>query len=138
MKIAMALALALAFGTAGATSCTAGYGNANARMATETATFRLHVAGPVGSSLTFWVAYGPLDDRFGLIQLHSVGRGLYQAQSLLPAQGRTVFAYLVGRGTIHARFGPAPGNPVVTIRRIGPVSMADLHLPMVRWSAPVG
>jgi hypothetical protein len=106
--------------------------------ASVTATFRLVVSGQADSSLTFWVAYGPLRDGFGLVQLHPAGQGRYRASVTLPAEGRTVFAFLAGHGTIRTRFGPAPGNPVVTIRRIGPVNLAELRLPTVRWMVPAG
>jgi hypothetical protein len=64
--------------------------------------------------------------------------GVYSATQTLPAQGRTTFAYLVGHGSIQTRFGPTPGDPVTTIRRIGPVSAPDLNGLMVSWAAPVG
>ena len=98
------------------------------------ATFRLQVKGnPSGH--TFWVAYGPLNDQFGLIQLRPSSRGLYTATHSLPADGRTIFAFLAGSGTISTHFGAAPGDPVLTIKRIGPVSMASWKSPTIVWRA---
>jgi hypothetical protein len=101
-------------------------------------TFRLQVQGTPAAGSTFWVAFGPLDGRFGLIRLKSAGTGWYTARARLPRQGRTVFAFLAGQGVLHATFGLAPGNPVVTIRRVGPVEVG-LHDPITaHWDAPVG
>jgi hypothetical protein len=106
--------------------------------ATVAVTFRLQVSGKPGQGTTFWVAYGPLADRFGLVQLHRSAPGLYAVTQSLPAQGRTIFAYLVGHGSIHTRFGSAPGDPVAIIKRVGPVSARGLGAPTVTWTAPVG
>jgi hypothetical protein len=101
-------------------------------------TFRLHVSGKPASDTTFWVAYGPLAGRFGLVQLHPSGAGVYSATQTLPTQGRTTFAYLAGRGAIQSRFGPAPGDPVTIIQRIGPVSARELDTSPITWTGPVG
>lgn len=106
--------------------------------ASQLVTFRLQVSGSPTPGATFWVAYGPLADRFGLVQLHPAGHGTYVARQDLPAEGRTVFAFLAGNGVIRTRFGPAPGDPVTTIQRFGPVSVWHLALPTVHWEAPVG
>jgi hypothetical protein len=99
---------------------------------TASVTFRLNVTGQ-DPSLTYWVAYGPLSDHFGLVRLHSMGSNRYGASDRLPTQGRTIFAYLAGHGVMHTRFGPAPGNPVVTIKRIGPLGMSHIRLALVQW-----
>lgn len=101
------------------------------------ATFRLHISGRPSPGTTFWVAYGPLAGKFGLVRLSDAGSGLRVATQALPGTGRTVFAYLAGHGVTMTRHGPAPGNPVVVIRTIGPISPAHLP-PLVQWSAPAG
>jgi hypothetical protein len=105
---------------------------------TALVTFRLQVSGQPASGTTFWVAYGPLDGHFGLIQLHASQSGLYTAQRRLPLHGRTIYSYLAGQGTAQTRIGRVPGDPVITIRTFGPLSLADQTLPLVRWQAPVG
>jgi hypothetical protein len=100
--------------------------------------FRLHVAGDLGRQASFWVAYGPLADHWGLIRLHAVGRGNYTATRHLPAEGRTLFAYLAGQGTVRTRGVVAPGNPIVAIRLIGPVSASQLGTTTVHWQVPIG
>ena len=100
--------------------------------------FRLQVDGEVGAKATFWVAYGPLAGHFGLIRLHPVGANLYSATVRLPGSGRTQFAYLRGNGVVRTPQGQAPGDPVTTIRLIGPVSVPRVALPTVQWQAPVG
>lgn len=102
------------------------------------AVFRVDVAGGVPRGATFWVAYGPLGGHFGIIRLRRVARGRYLASRVLPARGRTVFAYLEGHGVTKTRFGAAPGTPVQTIRRVGPTTVWPHPLPLVRWSVPVG
>ena len=101
-------------------------------------TFRLRVLGQVSQRMTFWVAYGPLAGRFSVVRLHRVQSGVYEAHRRLPDQGRTIFAYLAGTGVMSTQAGPAPGNPVVTIRRIGPIGMRHLRLPTVYWQTPAG
>jgi hypothetical protein len=88
--------------------------------------------------MTYWVAYGPLDDRFGLDRLHAAGTSTYQASVWLPAAGSTTFAFLAGHGSIQTRFGPAPADPVITIKVFGPLSVAGTDLPVVQWHAPAG
>ncbi|HEX6507689.1 MAG TPA: hypothetical protein VF221_08675 [Chloroflexota bacterium] len=99
-------------------------------------TFTLEVRGSISADATFWVAFGPLDDRWGLIQLHPAGHDLYQARVALPA-GRTAFAYLEGNGVAHSRLGSVPGDPTITIARRGPAPVSGT-LPVVRWHAPIG
>lgn len=101
-------------------------------------TFRLHVAGRPGAQTTFWVAYGPLAGRWGLVRLHAGDRGLYAATRSLPRTGCTMFAYLVGSGARVTRAGRVPGNPTVTIRLIGPTSVSIPGRITVQWHTPIG
>lgn len=99
-------------------------------------TFRLQVQGRAKPGMTFWVAYGPLAGKFGLVRLQSSRLGMYTASRTFPAGGRTVLAYLSSRGTIHTPIGLAPSTPFVTIRRIGPIRILAGSIPLVRWRAP--
>jgi hypothetical protein len=100
-------------------------------------TFQLHVNGPHDPRMTFWVAYGPLGGRFGLIQLHSAGTDHYIARRALPS-GQTVFSYVAGTGTVQTRQGRAPGYPSVTIARVGPTTAARAAQSPMVWQAPLG
>ena|SRR5947209_4576391 len=100
--------------------------------------FRLHVLGRSVARTTFWVAYGPLADRWGLVRLHAARSGRYAAIQRLPANERTVFAYLAGSGVVATPLGPAPGNPVVTIRLVGPTSASHIGATTVQWHVPTG
>ena len=133
---AMAALLFIAFTGAAHANTTRGEAGAKSRSIHET--FRLHVSGRIAPGTTFWVAYGPLDDRFVILQLHRVRPDTYAASEDLPVGGRTSFAYLTGHGTIMTRLGLVPGNPVVTIRQVGPVTISDRALPAVQWQEPVG
>lgn len=106
------------------------------KMSTDVV-FRLHVAGTVPQDMTFWMAYGPLADRFGIVQLHRAGQGVYTAVTHLPV-GKSTFAYIAGHGVISTRLGPAPGGPIVTIRRLFGVTARQAGLTTVRWRASVG
>ncbi len=110
---------------------------ARTQLRTGLIAFRLQVAGTPDAGATFWVAYGPLAGKFGIIRLHRNRSGMYVARARLPLHARTVFSYLEGQGTIQARFGLAPGNPVVTIRQVGPMP-AGRPIPPIRWQAPLG
>jgi hypothetical protein len=99
--------------------------------------FRLVVQGTVARNDTFWVAYGPLQDKWGIIHLHAAGANLYVARAKLP-RGRTVFSFIQGRGVLHTRLGSVPGNPVTTIRQIGPTSAPTGDFPLVVWREPIG
>ena len=101
-------------------------------------TFRLHVAGRPGPQTTFWVAYGPLAGRWGLVRLHAGERGLYTARRSLSRTGRTMFAYLAGSGAQVTRAGQVPGTPTVTIRLIGPTSVSIPGRITVQWHIPIG
>jgi hypothetical protein len=100
--------------------------------------FRLHVDGRVTPGTTFWVAYGPLAGHFGLIRLQPDGLHLYAATVRLPGSGRTQFAYVRGTGATRTQHGQVPGDPVVTIKVIGPVSVPQVELPTVQWQSPSG
>jgi hypothetical protein len=101
-------------------------------------TFRLQVIGRPAAGATFWVAYGPLAGQFGIFQLHASGQSTYTATQRLPVQGRTVFAYLAGHRVMPSRLGPVPGDPVITIRHVGPTAARQLAFPVVQWQAPQG
>src|SRR5947209_4618592 len=64
--------------------------------------FRLGVAATPAPGTTFWVAYGPLGGRFGIVRLRASTSTSYVAALRLPALGKTTFSYLAGHGTIHA------------------------------------
>jgi len=137
---AIAAGFALVFATVSVAPAAASgsYAGAGTRARMVEQTFRLNVSGRIASSATFWVAYGPLDGRFGVIRLHRVGSGKYAAHQLLPLGGSSVFAYLEGHGTVTTRIGPAPGDPTTTIKQVGPVIVSRAELPAVQWQAPVG
>ena len=109
-----------------------------AHVRTVAMTFRLHVVGNLDQNATYWVAYGPIDGQFGLVRLQVAGSERYQAVRRVAIGARSVFAFLEGQGTIRTRFGPAPGNPVVTIKRLGPMTVGSAGISDVRWRAPAG
>ena len=100
--------------------------------------FRLHVVGNTDPGATFWVAYGPVDGRFGLVQLRRLEPGVFQAMDRIRIGTRSVFAYLEGHGVVKTRFGNAPGDPVFTIRRVGPVTVTAAGVQSVRWRSVQG
>lgn len=100
--------------------------------------FRLHVAGHIVRGTTFWVAYGPLDGTFAILRLHSVGDGTFERRCSLPVGARATFSYLMGRGSVRTRLGEEPGNPVVTIRTVGPNAVSPARLLTVQWHIPIG
>jgi hypothetical protein len=103
-----------------------------------TVTFQLHVTGHMPPGMTFWVAYGPLAGRFGIVELHRTPVGDYRAMRRLPAQGRTTFTYLASFGMITTPAGPAPGGPTIIIRSIRPVTALEVARIRVYWRAPQG
>lgn len=131
--LATTLALALAL----AVSPAMGAGSP-ARPGVALTTFRLRVVGDPARDTTFWVAYGPLAGRFGIVRLRERSFGVYAATARLSTTGRTDITFVAGHGVIHTRAGPAPGNPVVTIRTLGPISIWPRGIPVVKWWAPVG
>jgi hypothetical protein len=104
---------------------------------TSESVFLLSVDGPVNAGDTFWVAYGPLVGTWGIIRLHAAGLRLYEARVVLP-RGRTVFSFVKGTSVMHTRLGLVPGNPVATIRQVGPTSASGGVFPPVVWHEPMG
>jgi len=100
--------------------------------------FRLQVSGPRDPLATYWVAYGPLQGRFGIKRLQQAAGGLFGASLRLPLHSRTTLAFVAGHGAIYTQAGLAPGNPVVTIRVFGPAIIAPAGIPLVRWNTPIG
>ena len=109
---------------------------AHTRM--TTVTFRLHAAARPTPGTTFWVAYGPLDDQWGIVRLLPQGNRLYTASRTLPADERTTFSYLMSSGVVRTRFGPEPQGPVVTVRRVGPITAARAARATVEWHPAAG
>lgn len=103
----------------------------------RTVTFRLHVAAPASPHTTYWVSYGPLAGKFGLIRLHATGNRYFAARRALPA-GRTLFCYIAGTGTVRTSLGPAPGSPMITIARVGPSTAIQASAHVMTWRPPVG
>lgn len=101
-------------------------------------TFRLHVSGRLTPGTTFWVAYGPLDGHFAILRMRAVGNGSYVRSANLPRGARASYSYVMGHGVLRSRVGRVPGNPVVTIRSIGPVTVGQTPLHSVQWQAPIG
>lgn len=132
------LALLLGGPLAGSAGAQGAAQPAGSRTHSVLVTFRLEVSGAPAARTTFWVAYGPLAGRFGLLQLHSLGGGTYGAQRRLPASGRTTYAYLAGQGVAHTRIGRTPGDPVITIESFGPTTALQAGRFVARWTAPVG
>jgi len=95
---------------------------AKSHAGTVPASFRIHVSGHGDPLASYWVAWGPLDDKFGLIQLRRQSGNTFAADQPLPASGQTIFAYLVGRGVVYTAHGPEPGDPVWAfwLRAAGP------------------
>ena len=136
--VLLCLALLLAGPAAGAVDAHGAPHPAGLPAHTVLVTFRLEVTGSPAARTTFWVAYGPLAGRFGLIQLHSLGGGVYGAGRRLPMGGRTTYAYLAGQGVAHTRIGRAPGDPVIIIESFGPATALEAGRSVARWQAPVG
>jgi hypothetical protein len=101
-------------------------------------TFRLNVQGTPDRRTTFWVSYGPLAGHFGVLQLHRAAPHLYMATYPMPMRGRTTFYYLAGQGSLETRAGLVPGNPVVTVKQLGPTVLMHAETLTVSWVAPVG
>ncbi|GAC1331995.1 MAG: hypothetical protein NVS2B16_28230 [Chloroflexota bacterium] len=111
---------------------------ARAQASTVPVTFRLRAADAPSTDTTFWVAYGPVGGRFGIARLHAAGNHMYTARVLMPINARSIFAYLAGHGSITTRFGPAPGDPVQTVKQVGPVAVVRLRSVTTEWHAPIG
>lgn len=100
--------------------------------------FELQVQGIPARGATYWVAYGPIGGKFGVLRLRRMGTRMYGATHAFPAGSRGEFVYLEGTGQVRTPAGPAPGGMVVTIRR---TALSSLHTGLVcsvSWSAPVG
>jgi hypothetical protein len=106
--------------------------------ATAPVTFSLAVHGSRAHATTYWVSYGPLAGRFGVIQLHRTAAHTYGATVRLPAGARSTFYYLAGHGVVHTRAGLAPGGMVSTIRRVGPMPVVRGSVFRAVWQAPAG
>jgi hypothetical protein len=135
--IGSGLALSVGLSAAQATSLPA---EQRGQLRTVAYTFRLQVSGTPDARATFWVAYGPLQGRFGVIRLRSTASGqVYTATRRLPLHARAYFAYLAGQGTLHTKAGIVPGNPVTVIQRVGPFTVQPGRgIPAAHWAAPVG
>ena len=103
-----------------------------------TVTFQLQVHGVSAPGTTYWVAYGPLAGRFGVIRLQARGHGLFSAQRRLPLRERTSIAFVAGQGCVFTPAGQEPGGRVVTISARGPGPLQELAAQPVSWQAPAG
>jgi hypothetical protein len=110
----------------------------HARAGSVLTSFQLRVSGRPADGTTFWASYGPLAGSWGVVRLLPRGNGLYSAWTLLPANGRTTFAYLAAQGVIQIRHGPEPGGVPTTIALLGPTTAASVSHTTVRWQAPAG
>lgn len=109
-----------------------------APIATQTmVTFRLQVSGDLPRDMTFWIAYGPLTGQFGIVRLQRSDPDHYATSVRLPA-GRSSFAYIAGHGIRWMRYGPVPGDPIVTIRRLDRSTARQAARSTVSWHVPVG
>jgi hypothetical protein len=100
--------------------------------------FSLSVAGVPDSGTTFWVSYGPLAGKFAVVQLHPQGPRTYGVTLQLPVNARGTFYYLAGHGAMKTKIGQVPGNPVATIKRVGPVTVARGVMLTASWHPPIG
>lgn len=100
--------------------------------------FRLQVSGRPTSHATFWVAYGPTAGKFGIVRLKASSNSTWLASQRLVTGARLNLVYLMGQGSVQTRFGVAPGNPVVTIRRVPSFTVGTPSPAVVQWQAPIG
>lgn len=100
--------------------------------------FHLQAAADLPRATTFWVAYGPLGGKFGLIRLRSAGNGRFVGAGRFPSGARAYFSYIEGHGTMRTREGIVPGNPVHTIGHAGPLIVGRQSVPLVRLPTPAG
>jgi hypothetical protein len=105
---------------------------------TAPVSFSLSVAGTPDPGTTFWVSYGPLAGKFAVVRLHPEGANTYGVRLRLPAGGHGTFYYLTGHGTMKSRSGPVPGDPVATIKRVGPVTLSQGLALRASWYPPLG
>jgi hypothetical protein len=99
--------------------------------------FRLDVPGTVARNATFWVAYGPIAGRFGIVQLRPEGDGEYVGHASLPANSRGIFTYMTGTGRMHTRMGWVPRQTGIVIKTVGPTTPLRAAAMTVRF-APMG
>jgi len=108
-------------------------------VSTVTVTFRLNLETRPASGTTFWVSYGPVDGRFGILRLTKLSDTRLSGALSVPTGERANFFYIAGHGTMRVpHLGVAPGNPVYTIREIGPVTVERRASFSADWRAPVG
>lgn len=100
--------------------------------------FHLQAESGLPPTTTYWVAYGPVAGKFGLIRLRNTGHGQFTAAGWFPSGTRATFYYIEGQGTIQTKAGPAPGNPVHTIGHTSPVIIGRQAVPLFRVPAPAG
>ena len=103
-----------------------------------TTTFRLAVAGSPARGTTFWVSYGPLAGRFGVIELRPDGSHLFSARTVLPVDETGTFTYLEAQGTQKVHGVAQPGGIPVVIRTVGATTAAAASRQVVHWSVPLG
>lgn len=94
--------------------------------------FHVQVPTTVPSRMTFWVAYGPVAGKFGIVRLHRASSREFVASARFPAGSRATFYYIEGRGSIQTRSGAAPGNPVTTLGHQGPLVVGRQPIPLFR------
>ncbi len=103
-----------------------------------TVIFRLRVAGQPSPGTQFWVAYGPVAGRFGILRLRATSAGTYSAARTLPILEPTSVAYLAARGQVRTRAGLEPAHVLAIIFNSGPISLLEAQRHVPRWQAPVG
>jgi hypothetical protein len=103
-----------------------------------TTTFRLAVAGSPAKGATFWVSYGPLAGKFGVIELRSTGSHLYSARTVLPVNEAGTFTYLKAQGVQKVHGSAQPGGIPVVIRSVAAVTAVEAASHIVHWSVPLG
>jgi hypothetical protein len=103
-----------------------------------TTTFHLTVAGNPAKGTTFWVSYGPLAGRFGVIKLQPQGNDVFSARAVLPVNRAGTFTYLEAQGTRYVHGLPQPGGVPVVIRNLQSVTAATASQRIVHWSVPLG
>ncbi len=102
------------------------------------ATFSLVVTGTPASTLTYWVAHGPLDGRFGVIELHPTGTKVFSATVSLPLFAKTTFTYLASTRVQVVHGLKQPAGTIVTIKSMDDVTAGTAAMKTMHWSAPLG
>lgn len=108
--------------------------------AVRVGTIALHlvVAGNPAKGTTYWVSYGPLGGRFGVVRLSSSANHLYSAQVKLPLDEPGTFTFLQAQGTEMVHGIPQPGGIPIVIRRMQAVTAVMVSQRVVHWSVPLG